>query len=117
MAPRIEHYRFGLITIDGKSYQNDVVIWTGGVIPDWIRKEGHSLHPGDLESHLERARPERLIIGLGAYGAMKVPEPTRQWIEGMGIELSALPTDKACERYNELAASGAGVMAGLHLTC
>jgi len=115
MPPHIDSYSFGSVTIDGTSYDSDLIVCPDGVRPDWWRKEGHGLCPEDLSAVIE-VGVELLIVGCGAYGVLKVPETTREWLEGKGIELVALPTGEACERYNELAA-GRKVAAGLHLTC
>jgi len=116
MAPVIEDYEFGRIQIDGKTFRSDVIICPDGVRPDWWRKDGHGLDPGDIEAALDEVRPDTLIIGRGANGALTVPEKTRKWIENKGVELIALPSREACEKYNELSGT-AKVVAGLHLTC
>ncbi len=46
---KIEHYSFGTITIDGKSYTSDVIIYPERVDSSWWRKQGHSLHIVDLK--------------------------------------------------------------------
>ena len=115
MAPHVDSYEFGSITIDGASYRRDVVVLPEGVRPDWWRKEGHGLHPDDLAPFME-PRPEVVVIGCGTSGMLRVPNETREWLARQGIDLVALPTGEACERYNELAA-GKRVLAGLHLTC
>lgn len=115
MPPHIESYSFGKVTIDGAAYDSDVIVCPDGVRPNWWRKEGHGLHPEDLSAVVD-AGVDVLVIGCGSYGVLKVPETTREWLEGKGIELVALPTGEACERYNELAPAKK-VAAGLHLTC
>ena len=115
MPPHIDSYRFGTVTIDGERYDRDVIVCPEGVRPDWWRKEGHGLSPEDLSAVVE-AGAELLVVGCGAHGLLEVPEATRAWLEGKGIELVALPTAEACERYNGLA-PGRKVAAGLHLTC
>ncbi len=115
MAPRIEDYRFGSITVDGKVYKQDVIILPHGVSPEWWRKDGHSLDPEDLDD-VVKEKPETLIVGCGAYGALKVPHSTRKWLEDQGIEVQAIPSKEACDMYNELAEKKK-VVAGLHLTC
>jgi len=115
MAPRIESYEFGRIKIDGKTYTRDVMICPDGVRPQWWRKDGHGLHPRDLAPVMGLG-PETIIIGSGAHGALQVPEKTEAWIREKGIELIVIPTGAACDRYNQLSASGR-VIAGLHLTC
>ncbi len=113
--PHIDSYDFGRVVVDGRSYTRDLIIRPDGVVPDWWRKEGHSLQPQDLISVLDPA-PEILITGCGASGILSVPRETRKWVAEKGIELIELPTRAACERYNELAEK-ARVVAGLHLTC
>ena len=115
VIPQIGSYDFGRIVIDGETYTADVIISPGGVKADWWRREGHSLCPEDLQGVLG-PEIEVVIIGCGAYGALKVPEDTRRWLLELGKELVSLPTQDACDRYNELAGSGK-VIAGLHLTC
>lgn len=114
-VPRIESYDFGRIVIDGKTYTSDVILTTEGVKPDWWRREGHSLCPEDLKDVLT-VQVEVVIIGCGAHGILQVPRDTRRWLSETGRELVALPTQAACDRYNELAGS-AKVIAALHLTC
>jgi len=113
--PCIDLYSFGKITIDGKKYTKDVIILPDGVRPDWWRKNGHSLHPDDLKDVVTQI-PEIFIMGCGAYGVLKVPDATREWIAQKGIEFESYSTKEACERYNELCLSRR-VAAGLHLTC
>jgi hypothetical protein len=115
ITPQIDSYHFGRIVIDGRAYTADVIITPDGVKADWWRREGHSLCPQDLEGALN-PDIDVVIIGCGANGALKVPESMRRWLSEIGRELVALPTQAACDRYNELAGSGR-VIAGLHLTC
>jgi hypothetical protein len=113
--PRIESYRFGSATIGGKTYTHDVIIRPEGVLADWWRKEGHSLCPKDLRDALD-PKPDVLVVGCGASGALRVPRDTRRWIVEQGVELLELPTGEACDTYNSLAGTKR-VVAGLHLTC
>ncbi len=113
--PRIESYRFGSVTIDGQTYARDVIVRPEGVLADWWRRDGHSLRPEDLTDALE-PRPNVLVIGCGASGVLRIPDETRRWITGQGIELVALPTGAACDEYGRLSGDRR-VVAGLHLTC
>jgi hypothetical protein len=75
MPPTIEHYAFGTITINARTYRSDVIILPDRIVPDWWRKDGHSLALEDLAEVLADP-PETLIVGTGASGAMAVPEET-----------------------------------------
>ena len=113
--PRIESYRFGYILIDGQAHDRDVIILPDQVIGGWWRKEGHVLHPEDLEAVFEAA-PQVLVVGQGAYGKMRVTPETRRALSAAGIELVAAPTEEACQTYNTLRERRV-VAAALHLTC
>ena len=111
----IESYSFGDIEIDGDRYTNDVKIFPDHIEDNWWREEGHSLHPEDIEDVIEES-PEVLIVGTGAYGRMKVPEETRDYIESNGIDLITEKSGSAWETYNKLCKKKE-VVAALHLTC
>ena len=55
----IEHYSFGRITVDGKTYTSDVIIYPGRVDASWWRREGHNLQAVDLTGVI-KAKPEIL---------------------------------------------------------
>jgi len=112
----ISEYRFGRVKVDGRTYHHDVLVFKSEVLSPWVRREGHSLYPEDLEWLVPR-RPGILIIGTGAFGRLRVPEETKAWLTEQGIELIALSTKRAIEEYNRRARAGVEVACGLHLTC
>lgn len=112
---KIEHYSFGSITVDGKTYTSDVIIYPGRVDSSWWRKEGHNLHIVDLTDVIN-AKPQVLVIGTGTSGLMKVPKETLSHLESKGIEVHVERTDKAVELFNKLQKDKI-VIAAFHLTC
>ncbi len=112
---RIDSYRFGRIVIDGKRYENDVIIFPDRVQSNWWREEGHRLQIEDI-SEILNEKPDILVIGTGAYGFMKIPDNVKNFIKEKGIELVIERTEDACEIYNKLSGKGR-VIAALHLTC
>lgn len=112
---KINDYNFGSITIDGERYTSDLIILPPKILPKWWRGKGHQLLPEDLDKVIEAA-PQRLIIGTGAYGMMKVPQATIDFLVSNGIEAVTLKTADACNRFNEFAAES-NIAAALHLTC
>lgn len=113
---KIEDYHFGSITVDGESYTSDVIISPEGVNASWWRERGHEVSCKDLEPVLE-AQPDAVVIGTGAYGAMKVTPGAAELLRKRGVQAHVLPTPEARERYNELVESGCRAVAALHLTC
>ncbi len=112
---KIEHYSFGKIIIDGKTYTSDVIIYPGRVDSSWWRKEGHYLQVIDLAGVIN-AEPDILIIGTGYSGVMQVPKETITYLESKGIEVHVAHTEKAVELFNGLQKDKI-VIAAFHLTC
>jgi hypothetical protein len=111
----IDSYDFGRITINGKRYSTDLLVFPDKVKTGWWRKEGHRLQITDLKEVLE-AKPEVLVVGTGYSGMMNVPPETRKYIESEGIKLIVQKTAEACQTFNQLIESRK-IVAALHLTC
>jgi hypothetical protein len=112
---RINDYRFGQVTIDGKRYHKDVIILPDRIIDGWWRERGHYLQVKDLDEIIKE-EPEILVIGQGAYSRMQVSDEVHRFLAGREIELIALPSKEACEKYNELN-QATRTAAAIHLTC
>ncbi len=111
----IESYGFGQITINGRRYSRDVIIFPDNVRDGWWRGEGHRVSLEDLKEVLE-AEPEVLVIGTGYSGLMKVPQDIKDYVKSRDIELVVENTRDACRTYNRLCQSKK-VIAAFHLTC
>jgi hypothetical protein len=68
---RIEKYSFGSITIDGRTYKNDLIIYPDRIQDGWWRKEGHLLQLEDIGGVLQK-RPDVLVVGRGESARMRV---------------------------------------------
>lgn len=112
----IDEYRFGSMEIDGRTYQADLKIVRGRVVPQWWRKEGHKVYVEDIQDILE-AQPEVLVVGRGKPGMMKPSNDVRRLCADMGIQLIDEPTDDAVRTFNELIKAGKRVAGAFHLTC
>jgi hypothetical protein len=115
---KITHYSFGKITIDGKTYTSDVIVYPDKVDPSWWRKEGHYLQPVDL-TDIINAEPDVLIIGTGASGVMQVPKETLDFVKSKRISFYVEMTRKAVNLFNKLCQEKPDkkIIAALHLTC
>ena len=112
---KIEHYSFGRIIIDGKTYTSDVTIFPDHVNSSWWRKEGHLLQIADLGDIIAAKLPA-LIIGTGFYGTMRVSEETLGYLKSNKVEVYVKDTQQAVKLYNEIS-SQIPTVAALHLTC
>jgi hypothetical protein len=115
---KIESYSFGHMTIDGKKYKSDLIIYPEGEIEDeWRRIEGHELVPEDLVD-IAIIKPDVFIMGTGYSGILKIPPETKKFFEDNEIELQETKTKEATEIFNELIKNKEKrIMAGFHLTC
>ncbi|MBU1356060.1 MAG: hypothetical protein KJ620_05790 [Candidatus Edwardsbacteria bacterium] len=113
---KIDNYSFGQITVDGKSYVADLIIFPDRVDDKWWRKEGHLLQMDDL-AEVFGLKPETLIVGLGLPGLMTIDDSVVDYCKSNNIILFSLPTTDAVSKYNELTSKKPLVIAALHLTC
>jgi len=96
----IDSTTFGTISIDGKTYNSDVIIYPDGRVTDsWWRASGHRLTRRDIQP-IAASNPEVIVAGTGVYGRM-IPDPDVAAALGeMGIEFLAAPNREALKLYN-----------------
>jgi len=115
---RFDDYTFGAITIDGRVFEEDVVI-AGGTVRSRKKKAskryrerfGHT--PLSLDEDIPW-RCHRLVIGTGAAGALPVMDEVIDEARRRNVELLMTPTREAID---ELAREPKGTNAILHVTC
>ena len=113
----IDSYHFGRISINQRTYTKDVIIFPDRVQSDWWRKEGHLLQLEDIESAVEEAIPEDVVVGTGKFGVMKISSEVKDFLQIRNIALHAEKSDKAAKIFNQLKSSGKRVLGAFHLTC
>lgn len=110
---------FGSVEIDGTEYTHDVVIDRGE-----LRKRNKAASKpfrggfGHTPLSLAEDIPwggRQLIVGTGVDGALPILPDVEDEAARRGIELIALPTDRACELVESL--DRRDVRAILHITC
>lgn len=119
----IEEYKFGSITIDGKTYNHDIEVrWTGEVL-NWQRQEGHVFDIEDIKRAVEK-NPDTIVIGTGESGLVQVTENAQKFIKEKGIELIIDRTEQATRTFNirkeeseEEEGKQEKVIGLFHLTC
>lgn len=115
---RISHFAFGVVEIDGVTYEHDVVIDR-----DEVQKRkkkaskrfrddfGHT--PLSLEENIPW-RCARLVIGTGAYGRLPIMDNVKKEAAKRGVKLLVLPTAEAIEVLQKGTRETNAV---LHVTC
>ncbi|MGV1007166.1 MAG: hypothetical protein ACOYBY_00985 [Dermatophilaceae bacterium] len=111
--------RFGVIEIEGRRYEHDVVI-DGGTVSR--RRKGPSKQYRSPYGHTPLSADEhlpwngvRLIIGTGANGALPVLPDVAHEALRRGVEVVTLRTKAACSLLSDI--EPGDVYAVLHVTC
>ena len=120
MKPHIDKTRFGSITIDGETFDHDVVIRLSGKVKKRKKKLSKARYGTSHTVSLDEAKhiyddgAERLIIGNGHYGALELSDEAANFFKTNGCSVDLLPTPQAVAAWN----SARGAMIGMfHVTC
>lgn len=112
----INSYSFGHINIDGKDYNQDVLIDLNNQVHFWWRKSSHIIEKKDLEEFLKE-KPEIVVIGTGEAGIAKVYPDALNFLKKEKIIFFIKPTGEAIEIYNQFKEKNKKVVGFFHLTC
>jgi hypothetical protein len=120
MRPKIDRTRFGSITIEGQDYDRDVIIRLDGQVKKRKKKlskdlygTSHVISRGEAE-HVYQAGAERLIIGAGQFGRVKLSDEAAGFFQDRNCQVDVMPTKAAMEAWNQ---AGDGVIGLFHITC
>ena len=115
---RFDSYSFGSITIDGETYDHDLVIDRGS-ISKRHKKPSKRFH--DRYGHTPLSADEdipwdcrRLVVGTGASGSLPIMDEVFAEADRRGVELLAFPTEEAIEL---LAGDPPDTNVIVHVTC
>lgn len=120
MQPAIEGSRFGSIVIGGETYRHDVLIRLSGRVKKRNKQLSKAIYGTSHTISLDEARhvfdegAERLIVGAGQFGLVKLSDEAAGLFADQGCQVDILPTPEAIDAWNE--AEG-DVIALFHVTC
>jgi hypothetical protein len=120
MKPKTEKTSFGQITIDGHTYQHDVLIRLEGDITKRKKKLSKQVYGTSHTISLDEARyifqegAAKLIIGTGQYGLVNLSEEAANFFKEKGLRVVLEPTPKAIKLWNQTDEKMIGLY---HVTC
>jgi hypothetical protein len=120
MKPKIDGTRFGSITIEGEKLEHDIIIRLDGRVKKRKKKLSKAIYGTshtislDEAKHVYQAGAERLIIGSGQSGMVKLSAEAADFFERKNCRVKLLPTPEAIQTWND--AKGA-VIGLFHVTC
>jgi hypothetical protein len=120
MRPTIDRTDFGSITIRGITFGHDVIILPNGEVKKRKKKLSKAIYRTSHVVSLDEAKYvyqpgiERLIIGTGQFGNVRLSEEAADYFERKHCRVDLEPTLAAIQTWNE----ARGAIAGLfHVTC
>ena len=120
MKPEINGTEFGLIIIEGETFARDVIIRLNGDVKKRKKKLSKAVYGSSHTMSLDEARyvydegAERLIIGTGQQGILKLSEEARNFFNKKNCRVDLFPTTEAVRVWNEATEKVIGLF---HITC
>jgi hypothetical protein len=120
MKPTIDETSFGYITIEGETYEHDILIRLSGEVEKRRKKlskkyygTSHIISINEAK-HIYENGAEKLIIGSGQTGMVRLSNEAGELFKEKNCSVEIIPTGKAAQKWNE----EEGVAIGLfHVTC
>jgi hypothetical protein len=117
---KIERTEFGSITVDGNTYEHDIVIRLSGEILKRKKKlskqyygTSHTISEDEAKFVYEKGC-EQLILGTGQYDNVRLSPEAAAFFDGRGCEVVAQPTPRAIDAFNRSRKDKVGLF---HVTC
>lgn len=120
MRPKIDKTSFGYITIEGKTYEYDILIRLNGEVEKRKKKLSKKYYDTSHIISIEEAKhiyedgAENLIIGSGQTGMVRLSDEAAELFNKKKCLVEIMPTGKAAENWNEEKGSVIGLF---HITC
>jgi hypothetical protein len=119
-AMEIENTKFGNITIDGKTYEHDVVIRLSGEVVKRKKKlskkyygTSHVMSKDEAKFVFEKGC-EQLIVGSGQMGNVHLSPEAEAYFTKKGCKVLLQPTPEAIRVFNKSHVKKIGLF---HVTC
>jgi hypothetical protein len=119
-ATMIERTAFGSITVDGKTYEHDVIIRLSGEIIKRKKKlskkyygTSHVISKDEAEFLFEKGC-EQLVLGSGQMGNVHLSPEAEAYFAKKGCKVLLQPTPEAIGVFNRSKAKKVGLF---HVTC
>lgn len=120
MRPKIDETWFGSITVESKRYEHDIIIRLSGKVRKRNKQlskavygTSHTLSLDEIKD-LYRKKAERIIIGTGQQGEVRLSDAAAQFLAEHNCPVELLPTPQAIQRWNE---SEGKILGLFHVTC
>ena len=120
MKPKIDGTSFGSITVDGKTFKNDIIIRIDGQVLKRNKNLSKAIYGTSHIISLDEAQDlweegaENLIIGAGVFGKCRTSEDADSFFEQKGCKVVYHRNPKAVKAWNMAGDTTIGLF---HITC
>jgi hypothetical protein len=120
MKPTIDQTSFGSITIEGITYEHDVLIRLNGEIEKRKKKLSKAIYGTSHVLSLDEAKfvyekgTKRLIVGSGQDGNVELSKEAAKYFESKHCQIDLFPTPRAIGTWNKAEGDVIGLF---HVTC
>jgi len=120
VKPKIDKTSFGSITIEGETFEHDIIIRLNGDVEKRKKKLSKKYYGSSHKISLEEAEyvydkgAEKLLIGSGQTGMVILSDEASEFFNTKRCEVELKPTASAIKRWNEEEGSVIGLF---HITC
>ena len=120
MKPEINGTEFGSMTIEGETFTRDVIIQLNGNVKKRKKKLSKAVYGSSHTMSLDEAKyvydegAERLIIGTGHQGILKLSEEARNFFIKKNCQVDLSNTPEAVRAWNKAVEKVIGLF---HITC
>ena len=120
MQPVINSTSFGSITVDGNSYDHDIIITLEGKVKKRKKKLSKAVygtsHKISLDeiSYTYQDKAKGIIIGSGQHGIARMSDEAREYLKSKHCQVVLNPTPEAIEEWNKTEGKWIGLF---HITC
>jgi hypothetical protein len=120
MKPRIDATSFGSVTIEGTTFDHDVIIRQDGTVKKRKKKLSKAVYGTSHVISLDEARhvyqdgAERLILGAGQYGQVELSDEAAAYFNERDCQVDVLPMEEALQAWNQAEGEVIGLF---HVTC
>jgi len=122
MKPRIDKTSFGSITVDGSTFEHDVIIRPDGQVTKRKKKLSKAVYGTSHTISLQEAKyvceqaadADRLIVGSGQYGNVELSPEAAAYLMRRNCRVLVLPTPEVIGVWNEAEGKAIGLF---HVTC
>jgi hypothetical protein len=118
--PQINATSFGSITVDGESYDHDIIITLEGEVKKRKKKlskavygSSHTISLPEIE-YVYQDDAEGIIIGSGQYGVAKLSKEASEFMAGKNCQVVLKDTPEALQEWNRQTNNWIGLF---HITC